>query len=345
MSRYARLLRPLLFLLPPEPAHNLARRALARRQPWSALYGGGSTSDSRLATRLGELSLANPIGLSAGLDKNAEMLPGLGQFGFGYIVVGGVLPRPHRGNPRPRVRRIRQSESLINCYGLPSAGAARVAENLARAAPFPQPVVANIDADATEDYVRSLRVLEGLVDAVEVHTGCPNNDADSGEFRSLDPFRRLMDAVTAASSVPVFVKLTASRDPRRREQSLRLAECGLDYGVRAFTLPGTWDEPDPRLSLGRGHVSGRITLPDTIEVVRDLYRVVGARAAVKASGGISSADDAFRVIEAGATTVEILTSVIYRGPGVVRDINLGLLRLMSRAQIGSVTELVGRGAA
>src|SRR5580693_3248043 len=117
---YDRLVRPLLFRLDAETAHDLARFALRRDFPWSLMASG--TDEPRLAVKAGGWKLASPFGLAAGFDKNGDTVPGLQHLGFDYLCVGSILPKPQAGHPWPRLLRYPETQSMINCYGLPSDG-------------------------------------------------------------------------------------------------------------------------------------------------------------------------------------------------------------------------------
>src|SRR5689334_6690072 len=166
---YQRFLRPLLFRLPGETPHELGKLTLRSALPWRRLAKQLRVTDERLATRVGSLDLVNPIGISAGLDKNAEALPGLMQLGFGAITVGSILPEPRPGNPKPRLIRYPAEQSMLNCYGLPSLGLEACLANLRRKRESTgTKVIANIDAPTVDFYLRSFDAVQDHVDAIEL---------------------------------------------------------------------------------------------------------------------------------------------------------------------------------
>ncbi|MBI4493129.1 MAG: dihydroorotate dehydrogenase 2 [Chloroflexi bacterium] len=341
---YRSVLRPLLFRLDAETAHHLGERALAAGFPWG-LYGDRLfVPDPRLRVEVAGLSFANPVGLAPGFDKNARTIPALQQLGFGYVVVGGILPHPRPGNPRPRVLRYVEKESLINCYGLPSDGLEACAARLRRVRTDTTRVLANMDAFTVDEYVRSFETLQPLVDAMEVHTMCPNNRDDRGEFLRRGQFEQMLQAIAPRKRKPLFVKLLPWENETEHQERLGMVELGLHYGVDGYTIPGTWNLPEPRLSIGRGHISGRMAFPRTLEIVRELAEVTRGRAAIKALGGIASGEDAFQAIAAGATLVELLSAFVYEGWTVVRRINQELAALMAARGFPSVAALRGSAA-
>ncbi|MGY1740295.1 MULTISPECIES: dihydroorotate dehydrogenase 2 [unclassified Blastococcus] len=341
---YQDALRRVLFRLDAETAHDLAVRSLRIEQPWRLMSRRLRVQDPRLHTTLGGLTLENPVGVAPGIDKNAKIVSTLQDLGFGYVMVGSILPGERPGNPRPRVLRYPEQESLINCYGLPSDGLERCVARLRRARRG-VPVVANIDAPTVEQYVRSLEAVQPYVDAVELGLQCPNNTDDPGNFHTPAVFEELIGAVMERRTKPILVKMVAWQSTQDRDNRLDLIDRGVRLGVGGFTIPGTWSQSEQRLSIGRGHVSGRMAFSKTVETVRAIREVTGDRASIKALGGISSGRDAYEVIQAGAATVELLSAFVYQGWRVAERINTELLEILDREQIPSLAALRGSAPA
>jgi dihydroorotate dehydrogenase (fumarate)/dihydroorotate dehydrogenase len=324
---YRSIVRPALFRLDPETAHRLARPVLGSSRA-SRLLGGGRLADPRLATRLGPLTLDSPVGLAPGFDKHAQMVGGLSQLGFGYLTLGTVLPNRRRGNPRPRiVRRVRE-RAMVNSMGLPSHGLERFARRLEqlRASGSPRvPIIASIGALDEDGYIRVLCRVQPLVDAVEINLRCNNNVDETGDFLNPDVFERLLRRVMNERRVPVHVKVTEWNDEAEHRDRLEIVERSLALGVEAFATSSVYRADDPRLAMGRGNLTGAPLLERTLATVAELRQFVGDRAAIRARGGISSAADARRALDAGATTVELFTAFIYEGWHAARRINEGLL--------------------
>jgi dihydroorotate dehydrogenase len=138
-----------------------------------------------------------------------------------------------------------------------------------------------------------------------------------------------------------LVKIRNYHDPRERANRLELVEACLEAGVNGITLPGSMTVPEPRLSQGKGNLTGRLVLGNTLRNIRDVYRATDGSVAIKALGGISTAADAFEAIAAGANTIELLTGLVYEGWSVAANINRGLLRLLDRAGVPDVAQLRG----
>src|SRR5437588_2863713 len=320
MELYRRLARPLLFAFPPETAHHLALLMLRLPLPWRPI--GGVQPDPALEVDLAGIRLANPVGLAAGFDKSCRALPALGEIGFGYLVGGTVTRRPRRGNPRPRIARRPSSLSVVNAMGLPNAGAQEAARNL-RAARRTAPVVVSIADEDVADVVANHVLREPLADAVELNVSCPNvswgRDRDNEEH-----LRTVLAKLAPAKRRPLFVKLPPFRTTSEREAVLAVARIAQEGGANGLTCSNTVPVQDARLATGTGGLSGREVFADTVRIVGEVRDATGGALPINASGGVFTAGDALACIEAGATTVQVYTGMIYRGPRIVRDICEGL---------------------
>lgn len=339
MSVYDALLRPLLFTVPPETAHDISKLALKSERPWRAL--SAPANDGRLAVDLGGLALSGPICLSAGYDKNAEALRGLQYLGFGAITVGSILPEPRPGNPRPRLIRYPEERSLGNCYGLPSDGLDACVQRLrsSNAAHLAVPVIANIDAPTIDLYLRSFEMIEPLVNGIELGLQCPNNTSDHGEFHEPAVFEALLTEIAKRRKKPLFLKLAFPASAKDMQNRLDLAERAVKFGVNGINVPGIFKRPEAGVSLGVATISGSAAFERTLSIVSELSHATKGRLAIKANGGIMSGEDALKVLMAGATSIDVLSAFVYRGWSTARQINDELLELMEREGIPSVRSL------
>jgi dihydroorotate dehydrogenase len=317
---YPAIGRPLFFSLPPETSHRLATAALGLPLPWRRL--GAANPDPSLATELCGLSLRNPIGLAAGFDKTCRHLVALGELGFGYVVGGTVTRAAREGNPSPRIARSRRHRSIVNAMGLPNPGAEEVAATLRRGPRGPAPRLVSLADEAFGDAVSALELLEPLVDGIELNASCPNvswgRDRDNEEH-----LRELVAGFRARTAKPVVVKLPPFVTETEREVVLALASVAGDAGADGLTCSNTRPVEDSRLSVGRGGLSGRALWPHTPRIVAAVRAAVGERLAINACGGVASSADVATCLDAGATTVQIYTALIYEGPGVVGRLTSG----------------------
>ncbi|WP_132059192.1 quinone-dependent dihydroorotate dehydrogenase [Halorussus amylolyticus] len=342
------LSKPLLFSLPPETAHNAVHGGLrlAQETPIAdALAERYRVEDDRLQVEAFGQEFPNPVGVAAGFDKNAQVPAVLADLGFGAVEVGGVTAEPQSGNARPRMFRLREDEAIINRMGLNNHGADAVGDRLART-DAPVPVGINLAKtervsaeDAPEDYRYTYeRVAEGG-DFFVVNVSCPNSEG----FRDLqnrDSMEAILTELLDAGASPLLVKLSPDLPDPAVEDALDLVnELGLDGVIAANT---TTDRPESLESHNRaedGGLSGRPIEARATEMVRFVAERVDVP--VVGVGGVSTAEDAYRKIRAGAHVVQLYTGLVYRGPSIARDINAGLLDRIERDGFDSVEDAIG----
>ena len=336
---YANLVRPILFRLPAETAQKVAEKALLRPMPWKLLRPAFQVRDRRLESTLCGLPLSNPVGLAAGFDKDCEMIPSLASLGFGYLTVGTVTAHARPGNPKPRLFRDAREASLINSMGFPSKGLVPAARRLElyRSAGSSLPIVVSVSGVTVEEIVRCHRRLEALADAVEVNISSPNT-AGLRLFHDPDALTELLSTVNEARHRPLIVKLPPYPAPdvpadefaKSRDLLIALVRVCKEQGVDGLTLANSRPTKDSRLAVGSGGLSGRPVFSRMIEIVRDVRSEVGDDMTINACGGVFSGEDALAAMQEGATTVQIYTAFVYRGPTVAREINKEILAAMSR---------------
>lgn len=335
---YASILRPMLFALPAEAAQKAAERTLKHPLPWRALGSILRFRDHRLGSDWCGMSLANPVGLAAGVDKNCEMIPSLEALGFGYLTVGTITLHPRPGNPKPSMVRDSKESSIVNALGFPSKGLASAAHRLERSQSVRDkvPIVASVSGETVDEIVRCHRRLDALVDAVEINISSPNTSG-LRVFHQPDRLAQLIDAVNDVRYCPLIVKLpplpapNAKRDDlhRERDRLMALAQVCKQRGADGLTIANTRPVEDARLSVGSGGISGRPLFSRMLELVQYVRAEVGDGMAINACGGVFTGEDALRALQAGATTVQIHTAFVYRGPAAAGAINRELLAAMS----------------
>lgn len=324
MPRFYDSLRPLLFRLDPETAHRLTLKALSL----GIVPAPVSTADALRPTTLAGLSLANPVGLAAGLDKDAEAVDGLLGLGFGFIEVGAVTPKPQPGNPRPRVFRLVEDQAVINRFGFNSAGVDVVARNLERRRRKGVVGVnlgANKDSsDRTADYATCLGILGGLVDFATVNVSSPNTPGlrELQGRRALATIFERLNRVRASAGLdlPLFLKVAPDLEDG---DIAELAAAVLDLGIGALIVSNTTLARPAGLhsphAMQAGGLSGAPLLARSNAVLARFRQLTGGRVPLIGVGGIMSGADAASKIEAGADAVQIYTGMIYRGPHLLRE--------------------------
>ena len=338
MLPYKRVLRPLLFSLPPEKAHHLGEFSLKRRALWKLLAPYHKTDDHRLKTSLAGVELANPVGVAAGCDKNCEFLSSLMNLGFGYAVGGTVTLEPRKGNPSPRLVRDKKQGSLVNSLGFPGKGAEVILRNLERC--DARPIFLSVAGLTVEEFVECYRLMEPWAKGIEINISSPNT-AGLRMFHEPDTFRQLLEQINVVRRKPLLVKIPPYVTDEGREMVLGLVSIAQRLGADGITAANTRPAKEPRLEVGAGGLSGKPLFQDMLRIVAEVRREVGEGMAINACGGISSPEEALQALKHGADTVQLYTGLIYEGPGVARSINRGLSRYLSEHGLSSIKELRG----
>jgi len=320
---------PALQRLPPETAHHLALRGLRlmRGQVKAPAWNGA-------AIELFGLKFANPVGLAAGFDKNADCVDGLGALGFSHIEFGTVTPRPQPGNQRPRLFRLRKARALINRMGFNNHGADYLAERLQRATwRGIRGVSIGKNADtpierAAEDYVLCMRKLYTLADYFAINVSSPNTkglrtlqaaDALTGILQALrEEGLRLREQ--HRRRVPLLVKLSPDLEPQELQAACEvIAAQGVDGVIATNTstrVPGFEAELSSR---GGGGLSGAPLEARSLEVLQLLRKALGAKFPLIGVGGLMSADAVAARLASGANLVQLYTGFVYRGPALLAE--------------------------
>ncbi|OSP56314.1 quinone-dependent dihydroorotate dehydrogenase [Pseudoruegeria sp. SK021] len=338
-----------LHRLDPETAHGVAMKALI-----SGLAPlPGPVTSPRLATQIAGLHLPNPIGLAAGFDKNAQALAPLARAGFGFLEVGGVTPRPQQGNPRPRLFRLTADRGVINRFGLNNDGAAAVAERLAHRPAgtiLGLNIGANKDsADRAQDYIDVLETCGAHLDFATVNVSSPNTE-NLRNLQGRAALWALLAGVMDARGrmprpIPVFLKIA----PDLTEAELAdIAEVALESSIDGIIATNTTTARDGLHSRHRGEMgglSGRPVFERATRILAQMSRLTESRVPLIGVGGISSAEDAYAKIRAGASAVQLYSALVYEGLSLLPRIAQGLDALLERDGFTNVSEAVGTGRA
>jgi dihydroorotate dehydrogenase len=316
-----RAIRPALFALDPERAHQLALNALR-------LAGRGAPLRVR-GTRPVEcmgLRFPNRVGLAAGFDKNATAVEGLGSLGFGFIEVGTVTPRPQPGQPKPRLFRLGASGALINRLGFPNDGADQVAARL-RHRKYRGIVGVNIGKNAAtpleralDDYVSCLRSVRDVADYVVVNVSSPNT-AGLRDLQGRELLEPLLSALLSERrrALPLLLKISPDlSDAELRDITGLLKKLRLD-GVVATNTTLSRSGVGAPAHAHTGGMSGKPLQALSLRMVAALRAQLGAGFPIIGVGGIDSAAAARAMREAGADLIQIYTGLIFRGPALVRQ--------------------------
>ncbi|MGC9599122.1 MAG: quinone-dependent dihydroorotate dehydrogenase [Minisyncoccia bacterium] len=355
-----KLVRPFLFLPDAEVAHERTH-ALGRVLKYSpfreivrSLY---AFEDERLRVHAFGLSFKNPVGLAAGFDKNAEITPVLSALGFGFVEVGTITPRPQPGNPKPRLFRLPKDEAIINRMGFNGNGAEAAKNNLMAHAGRRDCVLGvNIgknkttpNENAVDDYETCFRTLSPLADYVAVNVSSPNTPGLRA-LQEKDALTKLLKALQrlnrdAKNQKPILLKIAPDLTEGQLNDVVDIVrETGTSGIIATNTTIARVDlgtSGAKVAAMGAGGLSGRPLRERSNEIIRYLYKRSRGTIPLVGAGGIFSAEDAYEKIRAGASLVEIYTGLVYEGPGLVKKIKKGLVKLLERDGFSSIEEAVG----
>lgn len=349
MSVLYSLAGPLLRTLAPEAAHRLTiallRCGLVPRSP--------VPDDPALRVRLWGLEFPNPVGLAAGFDKDADVPDAMLSQGFGFVEIGSVTPRAQPGNPRPRLFRLSADRAVINRMGFNSGGAVAAARRLRARAGRPGIVGVNLgknreSADAAADYAEGVRALAPFASYVVVNVSSPNTPGLRA-LQGREPLANLLSAVRAAlaetvpeATPPLLLKIAPDLTA---EDERDIADVVLDLGVSGIVATNTTiSRPDTLVSplaSEAGGLSGTPLFDLSTETLRRMYGLTEGRVPLIGVGGVSSANDAYAKIRAGASLVQLYTALVYEGPAVVGEIVRGFGECLRRDGFSTIAEAVG----
>jgi dihydroorotate dehydrogenase len=354
-------LRPLFFTLPPERAHEVAFAALRKLQR-SRLLGrtlgvSKPPNDPRLKVRAFGLDFENPVGLAAGFDKDALLLPVWEKIGFGFAEIGTITPLAQEGNPRPRLFRLPEDQAIINRMGFNNRGAeeirGRLLEDL-RKGRWPRiKVGVNLGKNkatplekAFEDYALLLDQFLDLGDYFVVNVSSPNTPdlrkLQSKEFLDgiFENLQRRNYNRLKLDARPLLVKVAPDLEWSQLDDVLELCFKHRFSGIIA-TNTTLSREGLTRENKEAGGLSGKPLRDKSTEFISYIYKQTNGKLPIIGVGGIFNADDAWEKIKAGASLVQVYTGFIYEGPGIVRNICEGLLASLEREGYSHLSKAVG----
>ena len=335
---YKHILKPILFRFNPETAHNMIMSSLTflRHIPFA-----GSITRSifkketpTLAREVFGINFPNPVGLAGGLDKNGEHYNDLANFGFGFVEIGSLTPKPQDGNPKPRCFRVPQDRAIINRFGINNKGVKNAVEHLKK--DRPNVIVAanisknttSINEDAAKDYETSFALLYDFVDMFVVNVSCPNvvglTALQDISFLS-DIVDRLLDLRRYYdTNRPILLKVSPDLSTEQLDDiidyCLRSGIDGIVAGNTTRSRDGLTIDPKKIEEIGNGGMSGAPVHKKNLELVRYIHTKSEGRLPIIGVGGIMSGAEAKAMMDAGASLVEVYSGFIYEGPGLIKKI-------------------------
>ncbi len=341
---YKSVIRPFLFTKSAETAHYFAFRWIKRL---FKIPGVSSISKSiynfnskTLEKECFGLKFKNPIGLAAGFDKDAKLFNELSAFGFGFIEIGTITPKPQSGNPQPRLFRLPEDQSLINRMGFNNEGLDSAIERL-KHRKSDVLIGGNIgknkvtpNENAVDDYLICFKGLHPYVDYFVVNVSSPNTP-NLRALQEKEPLKHILNSLKNAGkafqeSKPILLKIAPDLSEEQLEDIIEIVR---ETGISGIIATNTTisreglNTPDKTIEdIGAGGLSGKAVRSRSTEVIRFLHENSNGAFPIIGVGGINTAQDAIDKLKAGASLVQVYTGFIYEGPGMIKKINKGIAR-------------------
>jgi len=346
MSFY-KLIRPLVFLFEAETSHNLAIAALK----FGLVKLPLRQNFPQLETKVFGINFENPVGLAAGFDKNGEVISALIKRGFGFVEVGTCTPLAQPGNPKPRLFRLEEDDAIINRFGFNNKGAKDFINNL-KNRPKIGIVGANIgknktSTDSVADYITMLEKVYGLSDYITINISSPNTPG-LRDLQGKEELDKLLGAIIAkradlgGKKIPILLKISPDTTKYQQED---IAQISLKHSIDGLIISNTTiGQRDVLLNDHAGEtggLSGRPLFKISTECLREMYRLTERKIPIIGVGGIFSGDDAYTKIKSGASLVQVYSSLIYEGFGLIPRINERLCELLHKDGLKNISQAVG----
>ncbi len=344
-------LRPYIFSLDPEVAHDLAISSLKVNFLPESLFN--VQNEEMLAVDLFNKKLKNPLGLAAGFDKSAEVYNSLFKLGFGYVEVGTVTPKKQLGNPKPRIFRLEKDRALINRLGFNNHGSDAVVQRIAQNKPkgfLGINIGPNRDTlNKSEDFKLCLLKLYDLADYITINISSPNTKG-LRDFHDEDSMSNLLENLNKLKKEkniekPLVIKL--SPDINQSDIS-NIAEIITKYRIDGIIVSNTTDKNrekllDPKKNESGG-LSGQPIKDISTTLVKKFYRELNKKIAIIGVGGVDSGKSAFEKITSGASAIQLYTGMVYKGPGIIKEIKKELISILKKEKIKNIREAIGINA-
>ncbi len=364
-KEYRWILKPILFQLDPEKVHdriNTIGRILGKYRITRTIASiFWNYSNPTLEQNILGINFKNPVGLSAGFDKNAELTEIIPAVGFGFMEVGSIAGEVCAGIQKPRLWRLKKSESLAVYYGLVNKGCKAIAEKLIHKK-FNIPIGINIaktncketvDTDkAIEDYFKAYKAFTHIGNYFTINISCPN--AFGGQpFTDKIKLDALLKKIMSIPKVkPIFLKLSPDLNQKEIDE---IIDTAAKWKIDGFVCANLTKNRNNNKILDKyvpelGGLSGKVLNDLSDELIRYIYKKINQRAEARLPqkfiiigvGGVFSAEDAYRKIKSGASLVELITGMIYKGPQLISEINLGLVELLKKDGYKNISEAIGK---
>jgi len=345
------ILRPYIFSLDPEVAHDLAIKSLKANILPKSFFS--VAEEEMLEIKLFNKKLPNPIGLAAGFDKSAEVYNSLFKFGFGFIEVGTVTPKRQLGNPKPRIFRLEKDQALINRLGFNNHGSEIIFKRISENQPngfLGINIGPNKDTkNKEEDYFLCLSRLSNDADYITINISSPNTEG-LRNFHNQEEMKRLLVGLNKIKKEkkieqPIAIKIS----PDINEEDIgRIVELVKSQKIQSIIVSNTTDNNRENLSDMKknevGGLSGQPLKDISTDLIKKFYKETKGEVQIIGVGGVDSGQSAFEKITAGADAVQLYTGMVYKGPGIVKEIKKELISILKKENLKNISAAVGINA-
>ncbi len=342
------ILRPYIFSLDPEVAHDLAIKSLKYNVLPKSFFS--VENEDCLETNLLNEKIPNPIGLAAGFDKSAEVYNSIFKLGYGFVEVGTVTPRRQLGNSKPRVFRLEKDQALINRLGFNNHGSEVVSKRIEKNLPsgfLGINIGPNKDTlNKEEDYYMCLSRLSSYAGYITINISSPNTEGlrDFHEQKELDKLLSGINKIKKNKNItkPLVVKLS----PDMNETSIsKIIEIIIKYKIDGIIVSNTTDRNRENLSdrqkNEKGGLSGQPLKNLSTRLIKKFYKETKGKIQIIGVGGVDSGQTAFEKISAGANAIQLYTGMVYKGPGLVKEMKKDLISILKKEKLKNIREAVG----
>ena len=342
------ILKPYIFSLDPESAHDLAIKALKVNFLPESFYS--VKEEGLLETDLFRKKVKNPIGLAAGFDKSAEVYNSLFKLGFGFVEVGTITPKRQLGNPKPRIFRLEKDEALINRLGFNNHGSEIVAQRISDNKP--QGILGiNIGPnketkDKSEDFYTCLSKLYLYADYITINISSPNTEG-LRDFHEENSMTKLLEGLSKLKKnknidKPLAIKLSPDIDEKEISNIVEIIN---KYKIEGIIISNTTNQNREKLLDTKknevGGLSGQPIKNISTNLIKKFYKELNKKITIIGVGGVDSGKSAFEKITAGANVIQLYTGMVYRGPGVVKEIKKELISILKNKKIKNIRDVIG----
>ncbi len=340
-------IRPFIFKLDPELAHDLAIKALKT----NLIFKDYKKNELILKTQLFGREIPNPIGIAAGFDKNAEVYNPLFKLGFGFVEVGTVTPLSQYGNPKPRVFRLEEDCALINRLGFNNNGADDVRSRIIKKKPLGM-LGLNIgpnwnSENKIEDYLNCLSKFHDIADYITINISSPNTE-NLRDFHNNEELKNLLESIhnekeKLKSNIPIAIKISPDINQKKVEEICRAI---LDYDIKAVIVSNTTDGNRDGLKnhkkFQKGGLSGKPLNEISNKLINNFYKILNNKIDIIGVGGVDSGETAYQKFMHGAKFVQLYTGMVFHGPKIVSKISEELNNILETNNVKKLSDIIGK---